>query len=86
MTSHEKVRAVIAQARDIDPAEAVGNPGMQAMLLALDLAGPQLEQMLPADPEALDELLLTGAAWALGLRSDEAPAFALAAGQPELAP
>jgi hypothetical protein len=78
MTSHDKVRAMLAQLQTIEAPP--GEAGLQAVLLAIEFVGPQIEAMIPPDPAELDELLLTGAHWALGLRSDDAPPFALEPG------
>jgi hypothetical protein len=87
LTSSQKVAAAITHVEQLEP-EPGCDPAQQAVMLAFTMFKPQLLALLPPDPAVLDELLLAGAAWALGLRSDDAPAFALAAAeaQPAIAP
>jgi hypothetical protein len=78
MTSREKVIAALARLDDIDTTQL--EPQAMTMVLTLTMARPKIASALPVDPAELDRLLLTGALWALGLRSDDADAAQLTIG------
>lgn len=77
VTSVEKVLAALQLAGEFEPEPGDATSQLAAMMLTV--AGPMLPRVLPEDPEELDALLLKGAMWAIGLRSDTAPALAITA-------
>lgn len=70
-TSVEKLSQTLSAIRDAPPADFQAATLMQA----LGMLEPLLHLALPDDPAELDEILATGAKWALLLRSDDAPAI-----------
>jgi hypothetical protein len=68
LTSTEKVAALSQELGQSEP-ETTEDAQMLALMQTI---GPIVGQFLPSDPDALDELLLRGARWALSLRSDDA--------------
>jgi hypothetical protein len=73
MSSRQKVLAALQRLDELDAAEL--DPAAQGLVLAGTMLRPKLVAMLPADPDELDRLLLAGAAWFLGMRSDDAEPF-----------
>lgn len=69
-TSTEKLDALLAQLADARGDDA----GQRILLSTFRPLLPLLRQLgyIPTDPAELDHLLLIGARWALGLRSDTA--------------
>lgn len=70
MRSTEKVSMALDRAESLaeDPQAA---PTVKAAAAMLALGRGHLEQMIPTDPDLLDELLTNGAQWMLDLRSDD---------------
>jgi hypothetical protein len=69
-TSLEKLDAYRRAFEDGPPSS---DPLELTLRTVLQFVGPQLTQLLPADPAELDQLLAQGAAALLRLRSDDAP-------------
>jgi hypothetical protein len=74
MNSVEKLNAVIAGTREMDPGNEEGARAQQL----LQMAGPIAKQMLPSDPAELDRFLVGTAQFLLDLRSDDAAAQVIA--------
>jgi hypothetical protein len=75
MDSLEKLRAAIAGTSTATP----DDEGTARLIQTLQVAGPILGELIPDTAEELDQAILGIATWMLSMRSDDSPAYFVAA-------